>query len=352
MDTVTQIALGAAVGEATLGRQVGRRALLWGGICGLFPDLDGLVLFGDAVKAFTYHRGPSHSLFLLAALTPLFVWLILRLHPQTVRYRTRWYGLVYLAFSTHVLLDCFTVYGTQIFWPLGTPPVMWSTLFIIDPAYSIPLILGVLAALVLSRNTTRGHVINAICLALSTIYLIWSVGVKLHVGNRVQESLVRQGISHQQYLTVPAPFNTLLWRVLVMNDNGYYEGFYSLFDKNRNLQFIHYPSDKTLLDDIGDHWPVKRLKWFTHGFYSVQQRLNDVVITDLRMGLEPSYVFRFKVGEIGNPGVRPTNSSQVHSEYSLDLLRWTWRRIWTDDPKMVPYRSTPYRQKMVKMVPR
>ena len=47
MDTVTQIALGAAVGEAVMGRQVGRRALLWGGACGLFPDLDILIPFGD-----------------------------------------------------------------------------------------------------------------------------------------------------------------------------------------------------------------------------------------------------------------------------------------------------------------
>ena len=106
MDTVTQIALGAAVGEAVLGRQVGKRALLWGGICGLFPDLDVLIPLGDAVKNFTYHRGPSHSLFVLTGLTPVFVGLILRLHPQTYRYRTRWHALVYLAFATHVLLDC------------------------------------------------------------------------------------------------------------------------------------------------------------------------------------------------------------------------------------------------------
>ena len=56
MDTVTQIGLGAAVGEAMLGRLVGRRALLWGGIFGLLPDLDVLVPLGDAVRDFTYPR--------------------------------------------------------------------------------------------------------------------------------------------------------------------------------------------------------------------------------------------------------------------------------------------------------
>lgn len=334
MDSITQIALGAAVGEATLGRQVGKRALLWGGICGLFPDLDILFPLGDAVKAFTYHRGPSHSLLVLAALTPLFVCLILKLHPQTVKYRIRWFAVVYLAFATHVLLDCFTVYGTQIFWPLSTPPVMWSTIFIIDPVYSVPLFLGVLAALILSRQASWGHVINTACLTLSTIYLMWSVGTKLFVTNVAHESLKRQNISNHKLLTVPTPFNTLLWRVLVMDDNGYYEGFYSLFDKTKNIPVKYYPIDKELLQHIVNHWPVKRLQWFTHGFYSVQRLRDDIVITDLRMGLEPNYVFRFKVGEIGNPHAQPKKSQQVYRERSWDQLRWVWQRIWTAEPRI------------------
>ena len=155
MDTVTQIALGAAVGEATIGKKVGHRALLWGGVCGLFPDLDVLVPLGDAVRDFTYHRGASHSLFVLTALTPVFVWLILKFHPETRSYRTKWGVMVYLAFATHVILDCCTVYGTQILWPLPTPPVMWSTIFIIDPIYSLPLFVGVAGALFSFPETTK-----------------------------------------------------------------------------------------------------------------------------------------------------------------------------------------------------
>lgn len=90
MDSLTQLALGTAVGGATAGRQVGRRALLWGAVCGTFPDLDTFIPLGDAVSDFTYHRAASHSLFVLAALTPLFVWLILKLHPGTYANRWRW----------------------------------------------------------------------------------------------------------------------------------------------------------------------------------------------------------------------------------------------------------------------
>jgi len=334
MDTVTQIALGAAVGEATLGRQVGKRAIMWGGLCGLFPDLDVLVPLGDAVKSFTYHRGPSHSLLVLAAITPLFVRLILKRHPREAVYRSRWYALVLLAFATHVLLDCFTVYGTQIFWPLPTPPVMWSTIFIIDPAYSVPLIAGVLAALVLTRGTPRGHAVNSVGLVLSTLYLAWSVGAKLHVDRVAADALQRQAIGYRQVLTVPTPFNTLLWRVLVMDATGYYEGFTSLLDPDRDVRFRHYASQEPLLAAIADHWPVQRLRWFTHGFYAVERRSDDIVITDLRMGLEPSYVFSFAVGKVGNPhGGTPAKSKRVAGERSWEQLRWVWQRIWSDQPR-------------------
>ena len=330
MDTVTQIALGAAVGEATLGRQVGRRALLWGGFCGLFPDLDVLVPLGDAVKEFTYHRGPSHSLFVLAALTPLFVFVIRKLHPQTARHRFGWYALVYLAFATHVLLDCLTVYGTQILWPLSTPPVMWSTIFIIDPAYSIPLFIGVLAALILSRKRGWGHTISTACLILSTAYLVWSAGAKLYVNNLAHDSLKRQNITYDRLLTVATPFNTILWRVVAMDADEYHEGYYSLLDDTPDIQFTHYNSDTNLLNGLEHHWPVKRLQWFTHGFYAVEQVGQNIVMTDLRMGAEPSYVFRFKVGRTGNPHPIPSKSARVNDRRSWKQLKWFWTRIWNE----------------------
>jgi len=46
--------------------------------------------------------------------------------------------LFFLAFATQVLLGCLTVYGTPVFWPLPPPPVICSTLFVIDPASSPP----------------------------------------------------------------------------------------------------------------------------------------------------------------------------------------------------------------------
>ncbi len=334
MDSITQIALGAAVGEAVMGRQVGRRALIWGGICGLFPDLDVLIPLGDAVSNFIYHRSASHSLFVLAVLTPLFVWLITKISPDTRVHRNRWAVLVYLAFATHVLLDCLTVYGTQIFWPLPTPPVMWSTIFIIDPVYSVVLFAGVLAALIISRASPRGHWVNTACLVLSTLYLAWSAGAKLHVEQVARSSLQRQGIAYGQLLTVPSPFNTLLWRVLAVDDRHYHEGFYSLFDQSEEIRTTRYPRNTHLLDGLGDHWPVGRLKWFTHGFYAVDHANGDIVITDLRMGLEPAYVFRFKVGETSAGRIAPSTPERVRDQRPWGVLRLVWHRIWSEEARL------------------
>jgi inner membrane protein len=329
MDSLTQIALGAAVGEAVLGRRIGPRAMLWGALCGTLPDLDVLVPLGGVVEDFTYHRSWSHSLLVMAAFTPMMVWLILKVHPQTRELRWRWHGLVYLAFATHALLDSFTVYGTQIFWPLPRPPESWSTVFIIDPAYTVPLLLGVIAAWIFNRRRASWATgANAVGLALSTLYLGWTVGAKWHVEDQVRASLARQGVQYERLLTTPAPFNTLLWRVVAVDSAAYYEGFYSIVADEGDVALARYPSATALLDPLETSWPVQRLRWFTRGFYAVSQLGESVVMTDLRMGVEPDYIFRFVVGEIGNPHPRPVTPRAVSATPRFDRLGWVWRRIW------------------------
>ncbi len=332
MDSLTQITLGAAIGETTLGRKVGRKAMLWGAVCGTLPDLDVFIPLGGAVADFTYHRSASHSLFVLAALTPLVVWLILKIHPETRRYRRKWWMLVYLAFATHVILDSLTVYGTQIFWPVDTTPVALSAVFIIDPLYTIPLLTGVVAALVLARKARIGHRLNTAGLAMSSLYLCWSIGAKLHVNDTAREALASQNIAYTGLITTPAPFNTLLWRILATDEDDYYEGFYSILDDSREVEFKRHNRNMGLVERLGSHWPVQRLAWFTKGFYAVSSDQRDIVITDLRMGLEPDYVFRFKVGEMSNPHAISSPDEQLPGIRNYERLQWVWQRIWRERP--------------------
>ena len=308
--------------------------MAWGALCGLLPDLDVFIPLADAVRDFTYHRSATHSLLVYVVLTPLMVWLILKVHPQTKRHWRGWAVLVYLAFATHALLDSFTVYGTQILWPIDKTPVGWSTIFIIDPAFTLPLFIGVIAALVLSRERGLGHRLNWAGLSLATLYLAWTLGAKLHVEQVAKESLASQGIAYDHLLTVPAPFTSLVWRVVAARNDGYHDGFYSVFDDDRHITMSAYPSRPELLNGIEDHWPVKRLKWFTRGFYSVSRIGDAVVISDLRMGLEGSYVFRFKVGEIGNPHTTPATPAHLPVDRDMGRVKNVWTRIWDEDAKI------------------
>ncbi|AIT27875.1 metal-dependent hydrolase [Bordetella holmesii] len=154
MDSVTQAVLGAGIQATLLGRWQGRRALVYGAILATLPDLDVVISYPDPVFSMTYHRGFSHSIFVLTALAALLAWLIRKRWPGAPYFIGRLFLTVWLVLITYPLLDAFTVYGTQLFWPLAFTPESWSAVFIIDPLYTVPLLLAVLAAAAVGVSRT------------------------------------------------------------------------------------------------------------------------------------------------------------------------------------------------------
>lgn len=340
MDSLTQAALGAAIGEAVLGRHIGRRAALWGAVVATLPDLDVFVPLGDPVSDFTYHRSASHSLIVLTLVAPLLAYAISRIpRPRDAAFG-HWWLMVFLALVTHPLLDAFTVYGTQLFWPVDPTPATWSTLFIIDPAFTLPLLGGLAATALLARRRApeaRPRLPNAVGLALAVTYLGWSLVAKQMIDADVRASLAAQKVPWTRFLSTPAPFNTLLWRVVVMEDGRYHEAFDSLVDDDAHLHLVSWPTRPELLEGIEDSWPVTRLDWFTKGFNAVTLADDAVLMTDLRMGMEPNYVFRFQVGQRSAGDItRPVPPRQLPSGFDTDRLGWLWQRIWRSDIDLAP----------------
>ena len=333
MDSLTQLTFGAACGEAVLGKKVGRKALLWGAVLGTIPDLDVFIPLGGPVNDFVYHRGFSHSLFLLAFLSPVMAWFITKIHSETKRYYRRWVLLCFLVLETSVLLDLMTIYGTQIFWPFDTTPKAIPILFIIDPLFTLPIMLGVLSALVLKRQDSLGHRLNTVGLILSLAYLVWAFGAGEFVERRVAEKLARQKVSYSQFISSPAPFTTLLWRVVGIDKDHYFETYFSLFDKETPLIVDFYPRNLGLMAGIEEHPPVVKLKWFTGGYYAFSMVDGYVVMTDLRMGSEPDYVFRFKVAGVNDLHPIPIADQRLKTKQDWRRLAWVWKRIWNAIPE-------------------
>ena len=336
MDSLTQIVLGGAVAAAIAPPKHRRAALLAGAALGTLPDLDSLpiALFtDDPVALMTLHRGFSHSLFVL----PLLGWLVWaffrRRGGRVAESPKRWFWAIQLALLTHPLLDAFTVYGTQLLWPLPLKPVMWSSVFIIDPLYTIWLLSACVAAFFL-RECVAAQRALAVGLVLSTAYLGWSLAAKAMVEREAGRALAAIGLEDAPRFSVPMPFNTVLWRVVAMTPDGYVEGFRSLVADRGPMRFESYSSDVAALAGAADVPAVARLAWFNHGFMRASEIDGALVLTDLRMGSEPDYSFNFVVAERDGGdwhGVAPKQLS-----FSWDgvgrRLPMVWGRIF--DPQL------------------
>jgi inner membrane protein len=336
MDSLTQVLLGGAVGYAVLGHKVGRKAAIYGAILGTLPDLDVFLPYGGEVEAFTYHRGFSHSILVHLFISPLIVWLITAWHKSTAQYKKHWFWLVFLCLSTHAVLDSFTVYGTQLLWPVTEYPFAVSNLFIIDPVYTLPLLFAFIVVLLPYIKPTSASKINYVALIISCIYICWSLGAKLYIDKKVRIALNDKQIKVNHYLSTPAPLSTLLWRILVMSDGQYYEGYVSVFDSASDVSLDVYNSSDSLLANIKDEWGVQRLQWFTKGFYSVKQDEQKIVLSDLRMGVECSYVFNFIVGEQTYNGIVTSHFEKYSDRPDLGQLGSIWDRVWDASVSLAP----------------
>lgn len=336
MDSLTQVVLGGAVGYAVLGNKVGRKAAIYGAILGTLPDLDVFLPYGGEVEAFTYHRGFSHSLLVHLLISPLIAWLITTYHQSTTLYKKHWFWLVFLCLSTHGILDGFTVYGTQLLWPITEYPFAVSNLFIIDPMYTLPLLIAFIVVLLPSIKPQIASKINIFAIAISSLYVCWSLAAKVYIDDKVAIALNDRQIKASDYLSTPAPLSTLLWRILVMADGQYYEGYVSIFDSASDVSLNVYHSSDYLLDNIKDEWGVKRLQWFTKGFYLVKQEQQDIVLSDLRMGAECSYVFNFIVGEQTNNGIVSSDIEKFSVRPDLSQIGSIWDRIWDPSVSLAP----------------
>jgi len=327
MDSITQAVLGASVAAISVAPEHRRKAIVAGAILGTMPDLDVLIDYGDAVKNFTYHRGFSHSLFVLLPFS-FSLWLILRRIWPPVRTAPRqWLLAISLALLTHPLLDAHTVYGTQLFWPLDFAPTSWSTIFIIDPLFTLPLFVGV-SVMVICPKRQSAAIVLSLAIALSSSYLSWSWLAKHLAEVHARKSLISLKLDESALIATPTPFNTLLWRFIVLSDDVYLEGYYSLLSKDKKVRFERYPLRRRLTKEAAEIWSVSRLMWFSRGFVKAVVNQDKLIMTDLRMGAEPEYVFNHVVAQRNGEIWQEIQTELISPKMGFAEVPGIWRKVW------------------------
>jgi inner membrane protein len=328
MDSLTQIVLGAAVGEVVLGRKVGNKAMVYGAIAGTIPDLDVFVgnLY-DTVSALEIHRGFSHSLVFSVIAAPIFGYLISKLHTQATW--KDWSILMFWGLFTHPLLDCFTTWGTQLFWPLDLR-IAFKTIFVIDPLYTLPFLVCLIAASRLKRTSSKRRKLNRLGLILSSSYLVITLIMKVITFSKFENALDQQNLSYSEIETKPTPFNTLLWSANVKTEDDFLIAEYSIFD-TQPIEFRAYPKQHEKVVHLKIYDNLNRLIKVTKGWYTITEKQDNLYLNDLRFGLislhpdSEKFAFSYKLEE-------QTNRLQITEEPkgrgdAKKLLAALWSRL-------------------------
>lgn len=298
MDSLTQIVLGAAVGEVVIGRKVGNKAMFYGAIAGTIPDLDTFAsYFTDTVTALEIHRGFTHSIFFSVVFAPIFGWLVSR-YEKIASFKD-WSLLFFWGFLTHPLLDAHTTWGTQLFWPFDLR-LAYKNIFVIDPLYTLPFLICVILAMRLPKASEKRRRMNRLGIMLSASYLVMTIILKAITYQKFISALENQHIDYTSLETKPSPFNSILWTANVDTKNAYLIGHYSFFD-SQSISFAEYPKQHHLLGGLKNEKKVKQLIKISQGWYTVTKENDQLYFNDLRFGLlgfskeEERFTFSYEI---------------------------------------------------------
>jgi inner membrane protein len=263
MDPLTQGLLGASFGQALYGRALGRRALVWGALVGMAPDLDVVANGTSPVAEWLWHRGLTHSVWFGPVVGPLVGWLLWR-STKSGRLRD-WIGLAIVALLTHPLLDLFTTYGTQLLAPFSSHRFALDGVAIIDPAYSLVLAGAILIGLRRGVATAASARAASVALVVSTAYLGAGVWMNERVEARVRAQLAASGPPTATVAAYPTMLQLPFRRVVVRKGDEVLVGWTNAL-RVEAVSFERFSTARgPLVDAARATYEGRVLEWFAMG---------------------------------------------------------------------------------------
>ena len=327
MDPLTQASIGAAAAAIVCRKAETRHALLLGALAGAAPDLDVLIRSEtDPLLALQYHRHFTHAL-LIAPLIGLLVAALFKGLFFWKHYRYRRLALFgMMGAITHGLIDACTSYGTLLYWPISHHRESWDIISIIDPIFTLPLVLLVVTAFIFRRPRFAQYAV-ALCL----IYLSLGTYQRGQATQLAAQIADERGHKPEELSVRPSLANILLWRIVYLSGDQYYVDAVrttpfsdpkqysgSIVDafSEESAQIIA-PEDSVLADDI------ERFRFFSQGYlYRYSDEVN--VVADLRYAMFPD-----SIKPLWGIRMNPANpEDHVSMEYFRDPSEVSLDRLW------------------------
>ncbi|GAC1420208.1 MAG: metal-dependent hydrolase [Flavisolibacter sp.] len=284
MDSITHIALGVCIGEIALGFPKNKKILLWGAVAQSFPDVDSFSqLFLSPDAALLAHRGITHSVLFALVAGFLFATFLTR-QPNLTKYPFRLWFLFFTGqMLVHDSLDLCNAYGTGIFEPFFHTRFSLHLLYVADPLFSLSLIVAALLLVFKRGAPSKRRKWAKIGIIVSSIYLCFSITNKLITTSKVEKSLAYNKIKAENYLLTPTPFNSLLWYLVAKQENIFYTGYFSIFDRSNLNTLNNFSKNDSLLQNL-PKTDITHLLSFAQDFYTFKKIKNVLVFNVLRFG--------------------------------------------------------------------
>lgn len=296
MEWIIQAALAAIISELVLGKKLGNRALAWGAVIGLMPQLDLLISpFLDNAHQLAWHYGPSHSLIVMALASCAVGHGLSKIWKQKNIGKLEAIGVVFLIWSLNLLVCIFSLPGVDLWWPFSSTRVTLGLLNSCDFFFAIPLVLTALwVAFLPVQIQSKARAKKKIpfsqrrrcCywgLGLAATYLLVGTGMKWVASAGFQADLVRRGTKYQRRFESPTFSNFLLWRAVVDCGSEIWVGYRSVFEfPSTPVRWTIYPRGSENLASVAEMRETKSLIKFTDGWWIARPNAKGAWLGDIR----------------------------------------------------------------------
>jgi inner membrane protein len=303
MDYITHIVTGA-----TGYRIIRTQSLLWtddwkeqalitcGGLfflASVLPDFDNISRLWGMEAYIIHHRGMTHSIPFTLIIACMFGFLFGKYLKWASSLRIFFSVLTGMAF--HLYMDLITSYGTQLFWPFTNERLRLDWVFIVDPIYTVGIILILLGTFTLAKKPafeafsepfTDQHYAKSkwknvyFKRLLVASFILWVVGYPLICALTKEFTegwIARSKNLTSQWAIMPELGTPFIWKLINLEDNTYRVASVNIVSESiKFYDGTFNPLDKTLAAKVSEDLPSFRTyMWFAlYPYQRVLERSN------------------------------------------------------------------------------
>lgn len=318
MDVISQAVLGSSLSQSfTNDKSKQLSALFIGALAGMAPDLDVFIYSKtDPILFLEFHRQFTHSLFFIPFGTLICALVFYTFFKNKLTF-AQIYLFSILGFATHGLLDACTSYGTQLYWPFSNHRVSWDIVSIIDPFFTLPVLVGVVFAAY--RNNRR---IARVTFIYAVIFLSLGLVQKQRAENALYDIAEERGHKVERFIAKPSFANRHVWKVLYEYDGRYYvDAVKLLWDTKHisgtSIQKLNIKRDFPWLPETSQQAKdIERFRWFSDDFLAVDPTDKNVIL-DVRYSFVPNQI-KLMWGIVLNEKQINNGNFSEHVKYNIN----------------------------------